>query len=155
VSFPPPPRDPQDIEAALVAEVEQLEPWYRISCSRRGRTTVGLGARDPVTLARFVAAHLDATPPALRPELGAGENLKLACEDLKAFYTEAATARPGPDDAHALAQWLWAETALARAFVLLEPRLLASGDASLRRVGSDYLIPRVQAHRRREPPSPA
>ena len=41
---------------------------------------------------------------------GAGEQLKHAAEDLKAFYNEAATSQPGHSTAHELESWYWQES---------------------------------------------
>jgi D-proline reductase (dithiol) PrdB len=147
VSFPAPPPDPSDLASAVAAEVAALAPWYALARERRGRTVVGLTGQQPDTVAAYLAGFLHATPAPLRPERSAGENVKLACEDLKAFYAEGATARPGPVDAGALADWFWGETAAGRLMLALEDVLATHPDQSLRLVASDYLVPRTQAHR--------
>lgn len=147
VSFPPPPMDPNDLGAALAAEVAELAPWYEVAKERRGRTTVGLTGAAPAEIARFVAGFMDATPEPLRADASLAENLKLACEDLKAYYQEAAMAQPGPADAAGVARWFWTQTAAARLFLALEPELRSRQDPDLQVVASDYLVPRVQAHR--------
>lgn len=155
VSFPALPADPRDLGAALAAEIERLAPWHALSRERRGRTTVGLTGAEPKQAAAFVAALLHGTPAPLHPERSLGENLKLACEDLKAYYLEAVTAQPGPSDWQGVADWLWGDTALSRVFLALRPRLEASADESLRLVAREYLVPRVQAHRLTPSPPPA
>ena len=147
VSFPPPPARPGDLGAALETEVRALAPWHDVARQRLGRTTVGLTGAQPAAIAAFVAAFLEATPPPLRDDVSLAENLKLACEDLKAYYQEAAMAQPGPQDADAVSRWFWEETAAAALMLTLAPRLSSHDDAQLRLLARDYLIPRVQAHR--------
>jgi hypothetical protein len=147
VSFAPPPADPADLGAALATEVAALAPWYALSVQRRGRTTVGLTGAEPTAVARFVAEFLHATPAPLRGDVTLAENLKLACEDLKAYYQEAVMAQPGAADAGRVARWFWSDTAAARLFIALKPALLAHHDPDLRLVASDYLVPRASGSR--------
>jgi len=147
VAFPAPPADPADLASALAAEVAKLEPWHALAAERRGRTSVGLTARAPDEVAAWLAALLTGTPAPLRAGATLGESAKLACEDLKAFYTEAGTARPGPVDADTVADWLWGETAAGRLMLALHPVLSSHPDESLRTLANDYLIPRTQVHR--------
>ncbi len=147
VAFAPPPADPADLRSALAREIAQLEPWHALAAERRGRTSVGLTGRAPDEVAGWLADFLGGTPAPLREGLTRGESVKLACEDLKAFYSEAGTARPGPVDADTVADWLWGETAAGRLMLALEPVLAAHADESLRTVAGDYLVPRTQAHR--------
>ena len=148
VSFPPPPRDPADLSAALRREVEQLAPWYELSVTRRGRTTVGASGLAPEEMARFVAGFVAPRPPArYRADLSSAENLKLACEDLKAYYQEAAMTRPGNPDLLAMTDWLWGETTLGRLFLDLAGHLAGSEQPEMRDMARYYFIPRMQAHR--------
>ena len=148
VSFPAPPADPDDRAAALVAEVEQLAPWYELAVERRGRTTVGLTSLDMPGVARFVAGFLEPTPPARHDAgLSLGENLKLACEDLKAFYAEAAMAQPGAPPPGAVNDWFWGETTAGRIFLDLQGTLAGSEEPEMREMARLYFVPRTQKHR--------
>jgi hypothetical protein len=151
VGFPPPPLAADDLGAAMGAEVAALAPWHELAVARRGRTTVGLTGAPPARLAGFIAGFLDGTPAPLRGDRSLAENLKLAMEDLKAYYQEGAMAQPGAADAQAVARWFWEETAAARALLALRAVLEEHPDAGLRRLARDYLVPRVQAHRLRDP----
>ena len=96
---PPPPcpvsfKRNQDVDTwrgRIAAEVASLGPWYELGLQRRGRTTVGVSGRELGELIPFVTRWPDHPAEAL-PEL---TELKLALEDLKAFYAEAIMARPG------------------------------------------------------------
>ena len=69
--------------------------------------------------------------------------LKLACDDLKAFYFEAITAQPGVAGRQELEDWFWNETSLAKVFMALKPICLASDDHSMRGMGLHTLVPRI------------
>ena len=80
----------------LMSEMDSLAPWYELAVRTRGRTTVGPSGLDIRGAAKFVAAFLeDQEAPSPRDDLLKGRVLKLAYEDMKAYYTEAITAQPG------------------------------------------------------------
>ena len=80
--------------------------------------------------------------------MSAGETLKIVCDDLRAYYYEAAAAQPGNPDAQAVLNWFWHETAAGRAFLALQKICLASGDKSLQVLGGNSLVPRAIMHAR-------
>lgn len=141
VSFPPPPVDPNDLGAALSAEIGRLAPWYAQAVrARGGRTTLGVSEFDIEAAAVYAAAFLTA-PPGRDP--GAARRLKSALEDLKTFYSEAAVARPGIASTD-VADWLWRETALGRLMFALAQTLEAHNDPALRYLAEQSLVPRAQ-----------
>lgn len=145
VSFPPPPVDPDDLGAAVAAEIGQLAPWYAESCRSVGRTSVR-GESFSIEEAAAHAAGFLGDPP----ERGAAGvvRLKEALEDLKAFYCEAAAARPGASSGD-MADWLWQETALGRLMFQLADTLAASGDDHLGYLATRSMVPRAQAEKAR------
>lgn len=147
VAFPAPPLDPADLGAAMAREIEQLAPWFELSQERRGRSTVGITSRSIEQIAAYIADLLHCIPAPLHAELNPGENLKLSCEDLKAYYFESATAQPGGLDANALQEWFWGGTAAGKLFVKLRVHLDQSPDESLRGLAREAFLPRTQSHR--------
>lgn len=132
---------------ALDAEVGQLRSWYDLAVRRRGRTTVGISGMAVEDAARFIAAHLGETPPpAPDPSLPRGASLKRACDDLKAYYFEAAAAQPGNLSARDIDHWFWHDTAAAKVYIALQPKLLASADKSMQWLGRQSLVPRAIYH---------
>ena len=129
-----------------------LNPWYDMAVSARGRTTVGisgLAVEDAVGLiARFLDGEVPDNP---RGDVKLSETLKLAVDDVKAFYREAAAAQPGRNTGNEVNDWFYGETAAGRALFALKPRLAAlaeeTGDGFYKTFGSLLLIPRSQAHR--------
>lgn len=138
VAFPPPPADPGDLAAAVEAEIGGLAPWYDESVRTLGRTSVGAGDLDIAQAADYAARFLEGSPETGRE---AAVRLKYAIEDLKAFYSEAALARPGASSLE-VADWLWNETALGRLMRQLASVLGDCGDADLAYFADNSLVPR-------------
>ena len=70
--------------------------------------------------------------------------LKLAAEDLKAFYFEAVAGQPQPMTGRAAADWFWGETSAAKLFVALRARCIADADPDRQYIGRNLLVPREQ-----------
>ena len=132
---------------AMRDEFAQLAPWFDLARRRRGRTTVGVFGATVEDAARYVASYLDAAPsPPLIPGLSAGVALKRACDDVKAYYYEAAAAQPGNLAPKAIENWFWRETAAAKVFLAIQQFCLKSEDESLKPLGRLSLIPRFATH---------
>lgn len=99
----------------LLQEIRQVAPWYNLAVDQRGRTTVGISDLDIQQAGRFLAGYLDdEATPAPRGDLTTARLLKLVCEDLKAYYSEAASAQPGMSASIAVEHWLFNETVLGK-----------------------------------------
>lgn len=147
VSFPAPAMEEETTEQALLREIGRLDQWYKLGLERRGRTTVGASNLDIKTIASFIASLVDGNEPTNpRDDLEPGETLKLACEDMRAFYSEAVTMQPGQTGlaSSALSEWFWNETAAGKAFWELREICLASDDKMMKAMGRYILVPRSQ-----------
>ena len=132
-------------ERALSEEIGRLRPWWELARERRARTTVGVSGYDIEEAARLVAAFADGGEPAdPAPDRRFSESLKLAADDLRAFYSEAATAQPGmAATSRDLSDWFWEETAAGRMFRAVRDRAGRSEDKGIRLVGGMLLVPRA------------
>ena len=136
-----------DLASALEAEVAQLAPWYDLAVRNRQRTSVGISGFDVDAIAPFVASFLGDNPPeSPREDMERTEVLKLACDDLRAYCIEAATAQPGRASSKELADLYWGDTAAGKTVLAVKAACLASTDESLRYLGL-FLVPRAQQHR--------
>lgn len=124
-------------------EIAQLRPWYDLARKRRGRTTVGVYAATVDEAARHIALYLDAKPVASAAGVSTGMAVKRACDDIKAYYYEAAAAQPGNLAPRAIEQWFWSETVAAQALLAIRDLCFASDDPSLKPLGKLSLIPRA------------
>jgi len=129
-------------EAALVREVEELQPWHDRARERRGHSMVGLSKLSPVAAAQALAQFLRDQTITSIDGLNTGETVKLVCEDLRTYYYEAAAARPGTPNADAIQNWFWRDTACGQAFLALYKICVASSDASLQKLQATSLVPR-------------
>lgn len=145
VNLAPPPASADAGEAApVLAEIAKLRPWYQVGLERRGRTTVGvsgLAIEDAVTLlAGFLDDPAVASP---RADLALPQALKFASEDMRAWYLEAATAKPGPNASKVLNDWFWNETAAGALALKVAAACRRSDDAALKTLGQRSLVPRA------------
>jgi hypothetical protein len=125
---------------ALRQEVALLQPWYTRALTARGRTTVGASGMPFGEALDLLITALDPG----KPQDVRADSIRLAAEDLKAYYMEAATAQPGAASSRSLLDWFWRETnggALLRA---LKRRFIDSEAADLRLLASLLLVPASQ-----------
>ena len=151
VSLQPPVADAGDdvLVSAFLTELAELRPWYDIGLERRGQTTFGASGLDIVESGRFLGDFLHDQAPATDrwPELRAGDVLKIVLMDVKAFYLEAAMARPGPASSRDLEDWFWGGTNGGKMFLALQRACAASDDPFIATLGRQFIVPRAQAHR--------
>jgi hypothetical protein len=128
---------------ALAEEIAQLQPWHDLAVRRRGGGTSGLSGLAPEAAGGFIVAFRGGPPPARdRLEQPLGVSLKHACDDLRAFYEEAATAQPGQLSAAQLQDWYYFGTIAGEVLRELRRVCLESDDESVRQVAKLTLIPR-------------
>jgi len=136
-----------DAAQALLDEVAQLLPWHDLAIKRLGRTTVGISGLAIEEAARYVASHLGAAPaPSYGTGISVAEALKRACDDLKAFYCEAAAAQPGNPAGDEIEKWFWRQTTAGRLFLDLQEVCRTSPDKSMQMLGKSVLVPRAITH---------
>jgi hypothetical protein len=128
----------------LLDEVSQLHAWHEVAVKHRGRTTLGTTGLKPDQIAEFIASWTtDAPTPTFRDGLVTSEALKLACDELKAFYYEARSVQPGRHSSADIQQWFWRETAAGRAFLLIRDKAAQSQDPALKGIATLSLVPRA------------
>lgn len=140
---PPDPGAPtSELGVALLQEVALMAPWYELAFTTRGRTTVGPSQLSVGDAAKYLAAFLDDQKTACpRTDMPAARVLKLAYEDLKAYYTEAITMQPGFGTSHRVEDWLFRETSLGRALWRLREICRASDDEQYKYLGRNSIVP--------------
>ena len=142
-----------DVESALPeafrAEVQGLRHWYDEAVGQRQRTTANSVGLAPDAVAEFIAAFARGeAPDNPLPEVSPAMALKMATEDLKAYYNESMTARPGGNtDPVRLENWFWGETAAARVLNEARKECLRRDGREYLFLGSNWLVPRRQLHR--------
>ncbi len=134
---------------AFLAEVEGLRNWYGEAVRQRLRTTANTIGLAPDAVAEFIAAFARGDEPDNPlPEVSPAMALKMATEDLKAYYNESMTARPGGNtDPVSLENWFWGETAAARVLNEARKECLRRDGREYAFLGANWLVPRRQLHR--------
>lgn len=145
VSFAPDLREEtgrEKLRSAFRREVAELRPWYDLSFERSGRTTMGNFVPESASKLLDSYAFCEA-PEMAGQDLPLAVALRLAAHDLKAFYFEAAIARPGsaPPGSAAFNRWFWTETAAGRVLKAVKERCVNEDDEALRMTGVMLLIP--------------
>lgn len=154
VSFAPAGDGARDPASRLADEIARLRPWHDLWRERRGRSTVGVSGIEVEAAARFVVGFLEPAPPTNpRPELPAAELLKLALEDIKAFYMEAAMAQPGQGTSRVVADWFWGETVAGEIMLALRGLLAEHPDKLIAVVAQRLLVPQSQLWRLQDKPA--
>ena len=146
--------DAAKLTAKLLEEIALMRPWYDRAVDNSKRTTVGVSGMAPESLGSFVAEFLEGGMPEPKGDLSPPALFKLAIEDLKAYYFEAATAQPGQQDAdsNTLSGWFYQETVAGSVLFAVGDAHRDTEDKNMRLVINTLLIPRAQ---RRDSPSEA
>jgi len=130
--------------AALKREMVSLRPWYDLAVRKRGRTTVGVSRLDIDSTAGFICSFLEGTVPQNpRDDVSIAYTLKLAVDDLKAFYFEGITAQPGQESpsSESLSDWFWEETVAAKVLLAVREICKRSDDGLLQIAGRALIVP--------------
>lgn len=145
IDLPRPPDETaptSEIGIALMKEIASLAPWYDLAVANRGRTTVGPSGLPVVQAGKYVAAFLeDQATRCPRDDMPAARVLKLAYEDLKAYYTEAITLQPGYTTSERVEDWLFRETVLGSALWRLRAICQANESAPYGYLGRNSVVP--------------
>lgn len=149
ISFSRPEADESDtakLTAKLLEEIVLMRPWYDRALDSRKRTTVGVSGMEPESIGSFVAEFLDGDIPASKGDLGSVALLKMAVEDLKAYYFEAATAQPGQEeaDSNTLSTWFYQEAVAGNVLFAVRDAHAETEDKDMRLMVNTLLIPRAQ-----------
>ena len=150
VDFSTRPDNLSDLEQLLQhfqAEFNAMHTWHTIAKHQSNRTTTGISGLTPDSITRLFNDFIRGEETGLDlPQLA--DHLRLAAEDLKAFYFEALSAQPDqPTDARTLSDWFWGTTYGAAVINEVRKRCLEYDTKEMRLAGSLLLVPRNQMHR--------
>ena len=145
VSFEDEKRDDSDpLKARFIREIQAMHPWYEMALKKRGRTTVGGSNIEISSLGEFLYSFVvGSIPENPRGDVDISVTLKLAAEDLKAYYIEAVTSQPGQESlsSNSLKEWFWNQTTAGEVLLKLIKVCSKSEDEMIRITGSHFLAP--------------
>lgn len=125
----------------VLAEIQELAPWYEVSLGLRGRTTVGASGLKTEDAARFIASFAaDMMTQSPLEGVAVADALRLSAEDIKAYYFEAATTKPGAGSSQLVLAWFWFETQAAMLIRALRDVCVTSDDPAIFDVGDFMLV---------------
>lgn len=130
ISYSAPQSDEADPVHAARREMGQLAPWAELGPAPA--TNSGLTPGEMIDL--LGAAAADAP--------GSVEQIRLAADDLRAWYLHAAAQQPGRATSTQRNTWFWRETALAHLLGHVAARLMDHPDPMLRLLADRGLVPR-------------
>lgn len=143
VSFPRL-RSDGSLAERLGDEIAQLGAWHEVAQKRNGRTTLGTTGLSPRELAEYLVAWVDDVPKASFDEtLTIAGTLKLAADELKAYYYEARGAQPGRHSPADVLRWFWVETSAGELLAALRDHAAQSDDPAMKGLATLSLVPRA------------
>ena len=129
----------------LLEEIAALQPWYERGFGQTKRTIVGASSLNLDVIAKLLGDLFEPElPGSPLTDMPLSEVIRLALEDLKAFYFEAATAQPGNASAAELRRWFWNDTQASTILREIGERLQKSGDPNLQIIGQVFVVPRAE-----------
>jgi hypothetical protein len=69
--------------------------------------------------------------------------LKLATDELKAFYYESKSMQPGKHSFHSIQEWFWFDTTAGEVFLAIKEKTSHFEDTSFKGLSTTSLVPRV------------
>lgn len=146
VNLAPPPGDLSDtgkLAAAIRREVGLLEPWYAESVKNaKGRRLDGVTGLSREEIIAHLTAFLDDQDiPGIVGDEPVLRSVKLAADDLRHFYYQAALAKPGIRSDVELADWFYGETGAGKLHIRIRETLMASDDEATAIAGRTYFVP--------------
>jgi len=132
-------------EMRLRNEIAQLQAWYTLAVQVKGRSTTGITGRTPEELGNFIASWLTDHEQKSIPNLDypPAATLKLATDELKAFYYEAKSVQPGKHSFDSIQEWFWFETTAGEVFIAIKEKVSHLEDPTFKGLSTTSLVPRV------------
>ena len=135
--------DTAKIKLGLKQEVALLAPWYDETLkTMKGRRLDGLTTLSKEGIVDFLMAFVDDQSIAGAIE---GENLirslKLAADDLRHYYYQAAMAKPRIKSDVELGDWFYGETPAGWLFIKIRDIMLSSDDKDMKVAGRTNYVP--------------
>jgi hypothetical protein len=132
-------------EMRLRNEIAQLQAWYTLAVQVKGRSTTGITGRTPEELGNFIASWLTDQEQKSIPNLDypPAATLKLATDELKAFYYEAKSVQPGKHSFDSIQEWFWFATTAGEVFIAIKEKVSHLEDPTFKGLSTTSLVPRV------------
>ena len=118
-------------------EIALLKPWFERRKTVFGKTSFGISDVDLEDLAPFIHAFFSEE----QNSKSDSSRLKLATDDLNAFYLEAALQQPSASEISAFENWYWNETAAGELVKKVALHCQKSLDPRLQKTAKLLIVP--------------
>jgi hypothetical protein len=144
VSFVPNHKDqPERLQPVLI-EIEQLKPWHEVYVESRGRAAPSVSGLELTQIVRLLADLADGNHESeTESDLELREVIRLGCDDLRTWYSEAAQGQPGRGTHKQIEDWFWTETAVAHLIAAASKELKHHSDTFIRALAERAMVPRI------------
>lgn len=128
----------------VLDEINRLAPWHEVYVTARGSSAPPASGMNHQEIVRSLGQLAeDSSELTVPTELPVVEWVRLGCDDLRTWYTEAAQGQPGRASSNELSDWFWQQTALARLIGRAAMHFAKSDDVKLNRFARRAMVPRV------------
>ena len=128
--------------STITDECDALKTSYQRQCVDKSRTSVGVAKVSITELASlFDHVYTQNSFKKLRDDISPGVMFRLALDDLKAYYIEAALADQSSPSSQQLHDWFWQDTLLGHQMRELRRRFMSSGDVKMNDLGTKFIVP--------------
>ncbi|MBW2061737.1 MAG: hypothetical protein JRI95_09270 [Deltaproteobacteria bacterium] len=146
--FEPNQEDQPERLRLVLTEIEQLKPWHAVYVESRGRAAPSVSGLRLAQVVRLLGKLADGNPaPETESELELRELIRLGCDDLRTWYTEAAQGQPGRGTVQQIEDWFWTDTAAAHLIAAAASELGRHSDPWLRVLADRAMVPRIYKKR--------
>ena len=130
------------LAGAVQQEIAALAPWYELTKRDRGRSVATLSGLAAEGAAKFLTDFItDQQTPVYRDGISLELALRLAVQDIRAYYLESVAAQPGARAARDAQNWFYRDTAAGRMLFKLRDVCLENQNSFVRTYGGKGLIP--------------
>ena len=126
---------------SVTEELKLLQPAYQRHCVNNSRTSVGVAKLPISDLAELFDSVSDTGKfKPLREDISGRLTFRLALDDLKSYYVEAALADHYPSSRQ-ISDWLWHDTLLGKRMRELRKLFMQSDDTKIKDFGTKFIVP--------------
>ena len=130
------------LAGAVQQEIAALTPWHELTRRDRGRSVATLSGLNAGGAAKFLTDFIaEPRTPVYRDDISLELALRLAVQDIRAYYLESVAAQPGARAALDARNWFYRETAAGQMLFKLREVCLENQNDTVRTYGGKGLIP--------------
>ena len=128
----------------VLIEIEQLKPWHEVYVESRGGAAPSVSGLELKHIVSLLGDLADGNhEPETESDLELREVIRLGCDDLRTWYSEAAQGQPGRGTHKQIEDWFWKETAAAHLIAATAKELEQHSDPFIRALAKRAMVPRI------------